>query len=233
MAILKFGPTVVGARGTIAGTIFSANKSGPFARTWSRSSNPRTALQTAQRATWSTFASAWKDLAQAERDDWDDYADDAPQELTNSLGETYFASGFAWYVRINTHLTIAGAAARDDAPTLTRPTAPVIQNATLFITGAAGITKVRYAVGDPALTDLHGINARVVSSQGITHLPSRMPFIIIEVPNAVSRNVDCEAEIEALFGTIALGQRWLVSTYIQDAHGQRGPEATAVDDAQS
>jgi len=116
MAIVKFGPMVVGARGTLAGIIFSANAAGPFVRQWSRGSNPRSEGQQIQRQHLGDFATKWNQLTDAERLDWDDYADDPAQELTNSLGETYFASGFNWYVRINTHLAIAAAAERDDAP---------------------------------------------------------------------------------------------------------------------
>ena len=221
---------VVGARGTIGGITFSANQAGPYVKSWSKGSNPQTALHSAQRGILTDFASNWRNLTSAERDDWDDYADDAAQELTNSLGETYFISGFAWYVRINTHLTLAGEADRDDAPTLTRPVAPIIQGVNLFVTGAAGNTAVQYTVGDPDLTANHVVFSRLVYSQGVRSIPVTMPLMAIGVPN-VNRAVIIETEVEATFGTIQLGSRLLVSTSIQDAHGQRGPVDTATADA--
>ncbi len=74
MAIAKFGPTVTGLRGTVAGTTFSANKSGPYARGWSRGANPRSSLQSTQRGRLGALAAAWRDLTQVQRDDWIVYA---------------------------------------------------------------------------------------------------------------------------------------------------------------
>lgn len=124
MAILKLGEIVAGIRGTIGGTIYSANKSGPFARTWSRGSNPRTSPQTQQRAATSSHPTYWRALNQGQRDDWDAYAADPAQELTNSLGEAYYAAGFNWYVRINNHRASTDEARRDDAPVQARPAIP-------------------------------------------------------------------------------------------------------------
>ena len=232
MAIVKFGPTVVGARGTIAGTIFTANKAGPYARGWSKGANPKSPLQSDQRTRFASLASAWRGLTTAQRDDWIDYADDPPQELTNSLGETYFASGFNWYVRINDHLEAAGAARRDDAPTLTRPLAPIISNLNIFITGAAGNLGVQYAVADPALGELHVVFARLYSSQGIVSGFNNLTFMIMAVPN-VNRAVLFETEFENAFGTVSLGQRGFCTSTIQDAHGQRGPEDTEFADSKA
>ena len=230
MAIIKFGPTVVGARGTIAGTIFSANKAGPYARDWSRGANPRTELQSDQRGRFSSLASAWRDLTQAERDDWIDYADDPPQELTNSLGETYFASGFNWYVRINDHLEQVGAARRDDAPTLTRPLAPIIGFSRLIFSAEPANSLINFTVGDPDLAALHLCAGLVVNSEGRTTASLRSTTFVIAVPN-VGRNVAFKSELEAVFGTIVAGQRAFYVAQIQDAHGQRGPVDTETRDA--
>lgn len=232
MAIVKFGVPIVGARGAIGGIVFSANKAGPYARIWSKGSNPRTAAQSEQRGILTAFASNWRNLTQAQRDDWDDYADDPAQELTNSLGETYFASGFNWYVRINTHLELAGEADRDDAPTLTRPLAPILgTGVALWTTGAASNTRVVMTAGSPDLTKNHVVFCHVIG-QGRNVWSSRFALMIIAVPDA-SRRVFFQTEIEATFGTIALGQRMFVEVSIQDAHGQRGPVDTAFADAQS
>lgn len=230
MAIIKFGPMVVGARGTLAGSTFSANASGPYVKGWSRGANPRSALQSEQRGVFSSWGAKWRDLTQAERDDWIDYADDAAQELTNSLGETYFASGFNWYVRINTHLTAAGEAERDDAPTLARPAAPVIASAALRITGAVFDSNIRMDAASPGLASNHVAFAQVVNSQGIITDSLKNVFMEIDVPDG-SRDLIIQDELESAFGTIALGQRAFYSVSVQDAHGQRGPVDTITQDA--
>ncbi len=233
MAIVKFGPTVVGARGTIAGTIFSANKGGPFTRGWSKGSNPTTDLQSDQRGRFGALAAAWRGLTQPQRDDWIDYADDPPQELTNSLGETYFISGFNWFVRINDHLEAAGEARRVDAPTLTRPLAPILAPAgdQLWITAGAQDTRVRTTGPSPDPTFNHVVFARI-TGQGRTAIAAGFVLQIIAVPN-VDLRIFFQDEIEAAFGTIALLQRMFVQLRIQDAHGQRGPLDSDFADAQS
>ncbi|KKN23251.1 hypothetical protein LCGC14_0906960 [marine sediment metagenome] len=129
MAILKFGVLVTGIRGTIGGTIFSANKGGPFARSWSKGPNPRTSRQTIQRGLMTTHSAPWLALTQAQRDDWDTYAADPAQEFTNSLGEAYYGSGYNWYCRINTHLLLSGRARRAVFPAAAAPAAPTLSTA--------------------------------------------------------------------------------------------------------
>lgn len=126
MAIIKFGPTVVGVRGTIGGIVFSANKSTPYAKGWSKGSNPRTPLQTAQRSRLSSLPNSWRALSASEQADWDTFAALSAQDLINSLGVTYSISGFGWYVKINARLLAMGRAIRTPVPTQARPAAPTI-----------------------------------------------------------------------------------------------------------
>jgi len=129
MAILKLGELVAGIRGTVGGTIYSANKAGPFARRWSKGPNPETSKQTVQRAIMTTHGAPWLALAQGDRDDWDTYAADPAQELTNSLGEAYYANGYNWFCRINTHLLLSGRARRSVFPPSAAPAAPTLSTA--------------------------------------------------------------------------------------------------------
>lgn len=227
--IIKFGVAVVGARGTAGGLTFSANKGGPYAKLWSKGSNPSSALQSGQRGVLGAFASGWKDLTQVQRDDWDDYADDPAQELTNSLGLTYFVSGFNWYVAINSNLAEAGAAARVDAPTLTRPLAPIIDFVVMRVGSGPFGSVIRFTTGDPDLTALHLGHCRIHNTVGVSFIPQKMPFTVLAVPDA-GRNIFLKTPVEERFGQVVIGQRILVRTWIQDAHGQRGPTDTGLAD---
>ncbi len=231
MALVKFGPTVVGARGTIAGTIFSANKGGPYARGWSKGANPQSTLQTDQRGRFTSLSAAWRDLTQVQRDDWIDYADDPAQELTNSLGESYFASGANWYLRINDHLEAAGEARRNDAPTLVRPVAPILDDADtfLFITDGSFSTRVRLLPGSPNLGFNHLIVARV-TTQGRTAIAAGFKFQLFAIPDGF-RRIFFQPEIEATWGTIVIDQRMFVQIQSQDSHGQRSPIDSTFTDA--
>ncbi len=230
MAIVKFGPTVVGARGTIAGTVFSANKSGPFARGWSRGSNPRSALQSAHRGVIGSMATTWRALTQAQRDDWIDYADDLPQQLTNSLGEDYFASGFNWYVRINEHLLANGDSLRVDAPTLARIAAPLTPTLVqLRATAGIGVSRIKFQPASPGLSRPHAVFARI-TTQGRTAVAHNFVFLILAIPDGI-QSVFFQTELEASFGNIVLGQRMFWTAQSQDADGQRSPTVSGFTDA--
>lgn len=230
MAIVKFGPVVVGARGTIAGTIFSANKGGPFARAWSKGANPSSALQTTQRGRLGSIASAWADLTQVQRDDWIAYAIDPAQELTNALGEDYFASGFNWYIKINQNLEAASEARRDLAPNLLASDPPILgAPQQLFVTGAAGNTNVRMSGVSPNIGFNHVVVARI-TGQGRTAIASGFVHQRIAVPDGGLR-IFFQTEIESAFGTIALGLRMHFQIVIQNADGRRSQLVAAFTDA--
>ncbi len=230
MAIIKLGATVVGIRGTVDGLTFSANGSGPYVKGWARGPNPKSPRQTAQRNALAEFASAWRNLSPANQALWDAYGAAAPQELFNSLGESYFVTGFSWFIRINLHLKQVGAAQRDIAPLTVRPLAPVLQHLLLKETAAAANSEVRYFPSDPALGDFHTVFIRLFNSIGRLVAAHNFTFIKNAVPDA-GRRIFIQTELETAFGEILPGQKAFLTTRIQDGNGQRGPEDTTFADA--
>lgn len=225
MAIILFGSMVAGARGKVGGLVFSANQGGPYVKAWSRSSNPRTPEQTTVRDRFAAKSSQWKDLTQAQRDDWDDYADDPAQELTNSLGIDYFISGHDWYTKINYQLEEGGAADRVDAPTLTRPTAPVIDAERFIPTGGSPNSFVQFDNAQPTITELHLVRGMLFFSVGRGSATGPFRFLNIAVPN-VNDRVVIQSDMETVWGTIATNQKVFIEALVQDAHGQRSPVDT-------
>ena len=147
MAIIKLGIMVVGIRGTVGGGTFSANKSGPYVKAWSRGSNPRTDFQTIQRATIAAMPQLWRDLTPAEKTAWDVWALLAAQDRINRLGEIFSASGFNWFTIINTRLLNIGRPTRTAVPTQSRPSAPTISSLVLpFLPQQS--TKITYPSGE-------------------------------------------------------------------------------------
>ena len=147
MAIVKFGVTVVGVRGTVGGLTFSENKAGPFVKQWAKGSNPKTQLQTSQRSLLAQMPSAWRDLSNAERAAWDTFAALPAQDLINPLGETYSISGFGWFAKINIRLLAVGRPIRDPVPVQARPSAPAITDLEFpFLDGETAF--VQYASGE-------------------------------------------------------------------------------------
>lgn len=126
MAITKIGAPLSGIRGTIGGITFSANGAGTYAKQWAKGANPRTSLQMKQRGFWGRMPSLWSTLSAVQKTAWDTFAALPAQELTNSLGEAYYASGYNWFEKCNVRLTRAGRATISATPTQARPAAPTI-----------------------------------------------------------------------------------------------------------
>ena len=147
MAIIKLGVTVVGIRGTVGGMTFSANKAGPYAQAWYKGANPRTLPQTAQRGRLGSIPQLWRALSGAQQTAWDTFAALPAQELFNSLGESYFISGFGWFSKTNIRLIAVGRATTTATPVIARPAAPTITSLQLpFL--AEQYAKVVYPSGE-------------------------------------------------------------------------------------
>lgn len=228
MATLLFGPLVTGARGTVAGTILSANKSGPYARGWARGPNPMTSAQTAQRRITSAMSEAWRQLSQVQRDAWDVWAALPAQDKTNSLGVTYSASGFNWYVAINTRLTVVGRAVRIAPPAAARPAAPSAVAAVFYKTGHASDSFVAWTSGQFVGFDLV-LYVAIANSPGVLNLYRGWRLTLVsQAPGATAETI--QDECEAIFGTLYLGQRGFARIARQTTDGLRSSWSTAYSD---
>lgn len=126
MAITQIGPPLSGIRGTIGGVTYSANGSSTYAKAWSKGPNPRTSKQSTERTFLARMPALWTALEPFLRDEWRSFASDPAQELFNSLGDGYFASGYNWFVKCNIRNLRVGNPIIEDAPEQTRPSPPTI-----------------------------------------------------------------------------------------------------------
>ncbi len=117
MALVKFGGGVVDMRGSIAGTVFSKNRYGQYARARTKPVNPNTERQDDVRDGVAEATARWSAaLTDAARILWNDYA--AGVSMKNRLGEAIFLSGFNHYVRSNAFRISLGFAPIDAAPAI-------------------------------------------------------------------------------------------------------------------
>lgn len=232
MGIITFASPVSGIRGKVGGNVYSANKSGPYIKAWGRGSNPRTETQTTHRASLVEWSQAWAGVSASNKADWDTYAALPAQDKTNSLGDTYSVSGFAWYVALSINLRAAGESNIETAPLLTAPAAPDIQGAELHVTSGIDTSWVRQTVGSPGLTDNLAVYSVIVNSDGVIASPAVRDFMVTKVADA-GRRVRYQNELEARFGEIQLGQRMFAEASTQDAEGRQGPRAAISADAEA
>ena len=227
MAILTFAAPVAGLRGKVGGNIFSANRSGPYLKAWGRGSNPRTQNQTNHRAQLVRFAQAWSALSNAERDGWDTYAALPAQDKTNSLGETFSASGFNWYIEINLNLEAAGESPRDNAPTIATPAAPDVNRLDFTANPGGEQLNMRLQLSDPQLGLKHAIFCVITNSDGRTAQAEIRNFMLTRLPVGGSANFVFTTQAIARFGTLQEGQKAFCLIRAQTTEGRRGPPGTA------
>lgn len=90
--------------GSIAGQTFSRNRNGQYVRTRAMPTQPRTTQQLLVRTNLSLFARLWGGLGEGTQSAWISAAALIPK--IDSLGQTYYLTGFQYYVGVNTWLAL-------------------------------------------------------------------------------------------------------------------------------
>lgn len=126
MALIKYGPVISDARGSVGGTVFSRNRYSAYMKQRTTPVYPAYPKQIAQAALLSTVINDWKTgLTTPERELWNGLA--AITSLPNKLGEQMTPSGLNLFVKANmlldatgqAHVTTPPVAAIAPAPQLT------------------------------------------------------------------------------------------------------------------
>lgn len=99
-ALILLGGGVSDIRGSIAGTTFSKNRYGSYARNRTIPVDPSTTAQTKIRSVMGQIRDAWfNTLTAAQRIDWGVYASNTP--VTNRLGQSINLTGWNMFSRTN------------------------------------------------------------------------------------------------------------------------------------
>jgi hypothetical protein len=220
MAIVTIALPVTGIRGKLAGIVFSANRSGPFARGLSSPANPGTIGQMNQRGLMAQSGYLWRTLSSAEQADWDTFAETPPETDYNSLGEVVILSGFAWFTRILLRRRRCGLADDLIAPASTPTATPT--TFTLDVhpsTGAAADAHFGYTSGEFAayyailmLAIAPGLGSNVWTSRYL---------LCWEAFGLTATSTNFGANYFAAFGTTQVSMRFFGKLYRQSASGIR------------
>jgi hypothetical protein len=147
MAIITIGAPLTGIRGRLGGLVFSANQSTPYVKTWAPPSQNQSNIRSIESTDLARYPDLWRGLTAAQRTAWDTFAAAAPQQLTNSLGQTYTISGFLWFVKINRQAFAVGDTVQSTAPVIARPAAPAITNFTINSIPPGGLVTFTHFAG--------------------------------------------------------------------------------------
>jgi len=168
---VSFGGGVADARGSIGGTTFSRNRYGAYARKRVVPVNPNTSLQVRARSTFQAAVTAWRQLTDAQRTAWANYAAQTP--VQDKLGATIYLTGLQAYMSVTGIYRTVNAAGGSTIVTL--PTVPTvtsgIQTDDLGVfTIAADISDDEFTLSITGNTSAGGITSATAGEYAIVFL---------------------------------------------------------------
>jgi len=226
VAIIKLGALVAGIRGTVGGVIYTAGKSGPYARAWAKGANSRRQGQQLTRGRFSALGTAWQGLTASQRSGWDTLAAADPEPTYNSLGELESLSGWQYFLRVNARRLKLGLSIEGDAATGTDADRPDPLPITGFGATAAssGFTQVFYDGGGAPAGAYAVVFCAVRPTLGSVYIPGRPVWCAFQLVPVAGYAVTFEAA--GIFGSLQPGWFMSCSLYAQSAFGLRSTAET-------
>lgn len=220
MARVKFGPSLVGIRGTVGGLTFSANASSAYVKAWRRPVSKKTALQQVPRAIVSGAGVQWRALTDGQRSDWNTWAADAAQVLYDAFGDPYFISGWMWFVTLSQWAALAGQAVPGSAPTSLRPVQPTITSVAVA-TASSGTVTVTFAAGE--FTDLWCIIGLSLTTESAAEAPGAAQLrLFASAQRAAGDTTAVVTDLASKLGTVKAGQVFTWKVFGQNDESNRG-----------
>lgn len=129
--IIFSGAGITEIRGKAGGSVFSRNASGAFWRNRVNPVNPQTSRQLSVRSGFTSISTQWRDLSDADRQAWSDFAPTMP--FQDALGQSKIYTGNQLFMKLNQSLTQASPATALLASPPVPVTAPVITVSALTV----------------------------------------------------------------------------------------------------
>lgn len=199
------GPLTGQASGRLGGTVASHNRYGMYLRNGVIPVNPNTSFQQAQRAHLGAASTAWQGLTDAQRLAWTNWAGTNP--VVNRLGQPVDLQGNAAYVQIAARLLRAGQTLPTLPPVTAQPDALLTLTGTFDI--GSGSTEVTFTPTPLGAAEQLWLNAAVVDSSGINYVRNLLKNTTIATA-ATTSPYDWQADVEARFGTLSVGQKVVI-----------------------
>lgn len=199
------GPLAAEMSGSIGGTTFSRNRYGAYTRVRAIPVIVTSTAAMNAKARLANVSAAWRDLTAAQKLAWNNWAVENP--ITDALGQRQALTGHAAYVGINTRLHLAG------DTLLTVPPVTIAPDPLLTLSGSwdigAGNFALTFTTTPLGADDRLFCQAAVVDSAGINFVENRLKLVKVTA-KAQATGLDLQADIEARFGTLAVGQKVIV-----------------------
>jgi hypothetical protein len=178
---VKFGSIVTEGRGKINGHVASKNRGGAYFRTKVTPVNPKTVAQVLVRSRFGNFATAWRNLTQAQRDAWN--AAVSNYARTDIFSDLRNPTGAQLYQRLNNNLVASGGT-QISSPAANKGVSTVTIGALTYTSGTPALS-IAFSAVVPALTRVK-VYASPPLSAGVNFVKSQLRLITTFAPAATS-----------------------------------------------
>ena len=179
MALIKMSSIgITNLSGKAGGSVYAHNRGGAYVRNFAVPSNPQTQAQSAARAAFGAFASAWRTLSQEVRDGWKAAAENFP--YIDRFGDSKIMSGENLYISLNRNLELVGESALAEPPVSQGASGGVISSAVglSVLAGEIDFTGALELIGEIDPTSMKvAVYATPAVSPGISYLKNRFRFL--------------------------------------------------------
>lgn len=202
MAKFLPGPAVASVRGSMGGTVYSANRYGMYFRNRTKPTVATSSEAQAAKSRLATMSQLWQSLTAAQRAQWAAWAQGNP--VIGSLGDQQILTGHAAFVSLNCRLSRAGDSSLSAPPVSAAPNPLVTASLNLDI--GVGEFGVAYTGTPLGADDRLWLLACAVDSVGVEYVQNLLKLVAV-TPKAQESPYDFQADIEGRFGTLQVGQK--------------------------
>lgn len=219
----KFKLSAIGItaiRGTIGGQTFSSNKGGIYVKNWAKPTNPMTPAQTALRNMFGSVVRTWKLLTDAQRNDWNAYAEG--RTYTDILGESRTMTGRGAFISVNQNRLHIGLTLSESVPA----TAQLLAFHFMASSGVGSQLSVSVPDYVSALAGTNVISVRIMlPSIGSDSYKAAKTGITKRVDiNNDEMSIDISDELDQL--GVVLGDKFLVHAHMHNTEGLKSNVVT-------
>lgn len=220
MAKILFTAIVADMRNKIAGTVFSKNRGGSYARTKVTPVNPQTTFQSFVRGNFTSASQAWRSLTEAARNSWIGVVNDYAK--ADIFGNIRVPAGNNVFSKLYINATTIGGIPLTIPPPTT-PTPALSQFAPVYNSVVPSATIFSPLAAVPAGQSVV-IRATSQQSPGVTNVKSLYRIIAV-LPAGTPYPYNLLPDYNAKFGTLVAGQKIGTSTQAyDDVSFKEGPE---------
>lgn len=213
MAKIRLGVMVGEASGSLGSTVFSHNRSGSYVRLRAVPTRSTSLAAETAKARLSAASKIWGTLTEAQRLAWETWAQTNP--ITDRLGDKRILSGHGCVTQLNINILTAGGTTIDVPPATGAPEG--VSSITAAYDIGAGSFSLAYTPTPIGADNVVYVWCAVTNSPGVSYVSNLYKLVHVSDPNAASPVATIQADIEARFGALAVGQQVFYRVQVVDS----------------